>query len=380
MTGSLQTKGDKYYIVLNIYDKNKRKTKWIQTGLTVKGNKRKAEQLLRETIQAYDRKKWICEDNTLFSDSIRNWLTIVQRRVDPVTYQGYELLSKSHIIPYFDASGIKLRDVTVDVLQEYIDSKSSSGRKDGTGGLSPASIRRHKNIIFQTLKEAVKNGKLPVNPCQFVNLPKQERYQSNYYSVMQLQKLFDAIRKDPLYPIVKITALYGLRRSELLGLKWDSIDFDGGRIIIRHTVSQVTIPVEKDKTKNASSFRSFPLLPDAREIFLEAKKREEKNRRVLGGAYLENNYVFKWDDGHLYAPEYISKRFSRLLEQYGLPHIRFHDLRHSCASLLLNEGFTLKDVQEWMGHAGIKITADIYGHLDTTRKRSMAEKLSESLL
>ena len=89
--------------------------------------------------------------------------------------------------------------------------------------------------------------------------------------------------------------------------------------------------------------------------------------------------VFKWDDGHLYAPEYVSKQFAKLLKKYDLPPIRFHELRHSCASLLLNAGFTLKDVQEWMGHADIKMTADIYGHLDTARKQSMADKLSGSL-
>ena len=173
--------------------------------------------------------------------------------------------------------------------------------------------------------------------------------------------------------------MYGLRRSELLGLKWDSIDFDGNRLTIRHTVSQVTKPVEKDKTKNSSSFRSFPLVDEAKKIFLAAKEREGQNRRLFKKDYRENDYVFKWDDGHLYAPEYVSQKFAKLLKKYGLPHIRFHELRHSCASLLLNEGFTLKDVQEWMGHADIKMTADIYGHLDAARKKGMADKLSGSL-
>lgn len=84
------------------------------------------------------------------------------------------------------------------------------------------------------------------------------------------------------------------------------------------------------------------------------------------------------NDGCLYAPEYVSKQFAKLLKKYNLPHIRFHEFRHSCASLLLNAEFTLKNVQEWMGHADIKMTADIYGHLDTARKKSMADKLSGS--
>lgn len=379
MTGGLTDKNGKFYIVLNYYEGNSRKRKWIPTGLPVKGNKRKAEKLLQETLQQYEGRPERLKSDVRFSDYIRHWLTIAKRKVDEVTFQGYETLAVSQILPYFDASGIKLRDVTVEVLQAYIDEKHEHGRKDGKGGLSPASLRRHKNILFQTLNEAVKSNLLPSNPCQFLLLPPQEKYQSSYYSAEQLQRLFDAIREEPLYPLVKITALYGLRRSELLGLKWDSIDFDANRLTIRHTVSKVTKPVEKDKTKNASSFRSFPLVDEAKAIFLAAKAAEKENRKLFGKAYHENEYVFKWDDGHSYSPDYISQQFAKLLRKYDLPHIRFHELRHSCASLLLNSGFTLKDVQEWMGHADIKMTADIYGHLDTARKQTMAAKLSGSL-
>ena len=141
----------------------------------------------------------------------------------------------------------------------------------------------------------------------------------------------------------------------------------------------MTKAVEKDKTKNATSYRSFPLVPDAVEIFREAKQAEQENRRLFGREYQENAYVFKWEDGRPYSPDYITGKFPVLLEKYGLPHIRFHELRHSCASLLINAGFTLKDVQEWMGHADIKMTANIYGHLDVSRKQNMAAKLSGDL-
>lgn len=379
MTGSLQSKNDKFYVVLNIYEDGKRKRKWISTGLSCKGNKRKAEQVLRDTLQQYERQSLTAGSDILLSAYIRHWMSIAERKVDAVTYQGYEVLANSQILPYFDEKAIRLKDTSVDVLQAYFDEKRLQGRKDGKGGLSAATLRRHKNILHQALNEAVKNNLLPSNPCQFVVLPKQEPYQSSYYSAEQLQSLFDAIQDDPLCPLVKITAIYGLRRSELLGLKWDSLDFDANRLTIRHTVAKVTEVVEKDKTKNASSFRSFPLTDEARSIFLAAKARERENRLLFGSAYQENDYVFKWDDGRPYPPDYITKHFSKLLKKHSLPHIRFHELRHSCASLLLNSGFTLKDVQEWMGHADIKMTANIYGHLDVTRKLSMAEKLSVSL-
>ena len=379
MTGSLQVKNGKYYMVLNSTENGKRKQKWLSNGLTEKGNKRRAEQMLREALQQHEVQSGIVKSEVLFSDYIRIWLTDAKRKVDLVTYQGYEVLVNSQVFPYFSKSGVKLQDVTVDVLQNYIDEKRAHGRTDGKGGLSPASIRRHKNILNQTLNKAVKERLLSSNPCQFLELPKAERYQSNYYSAAQLQTLFKAIRDEPLYPLVRIAALYGLRRSELLGLKWDSINFDEKRLTIQHTVSKVASIVEKDKTKTASSFRSFPLTAEAQSIFLDEKVKELENLNLFGKSYQKNDYVFKWDDGHPYSPDYVSQAFAKLLKKYDLPHIRFHELRHSCASLLLNEGFTLKDVQEWMGHANIKMTADIYGHLDVARKKGMADKLSGSL-
>lgn len=376
MTGCLQTKNSMFYIVLNIYENGQRKRKWIATGLPVKGNKRKAEQMLREKLHEYENKPSVFRSDVLFSDYVRHWLTIAQRKVDEVTFQGYENLARVHILPYFDTLAVKLQAITLPVLQTYIDEKRTHGRVDGKGGLSARSLRLHKNILHQTLDEAVKTGLLPSNPCQYLILPRQERHEAKFYTAAQLQTLFEAISDEPLYPLVKITALYGLRRSELLGLKWDSIDFEAGTVTIRHTVSKVSKVVEKDKTKNASSYRSFPLTAEARAIFTTARSEQRENRRLFGNEYHSSDYVFTWPDGRPFSPDYVTDKFSDLLKKHGLPHIRFHELRHSCASLLLNNGFGLKDVQEWLGHSDIKMTANIYGHLDVGRKQSIADQLS----
>ena len=183
-----------------------------------------------------------------------------------------------------------------------------------------------------------------------------------------------------LEPLIKITMLYGLRRSEVLGIKWDSIDFAQRRLTILHTVSKVTKTVEKDKTKNKSSRRSFPLSDETLEIFETLKEQEEENRLLFGRGYNRNDYVFKWPDGKPFAPDFVTRHFSNLLRNNGLPHIRFHELRHSCASLLLNNGSTLKDVQEYLGHSNIKTTADIYGHLDMMRKNQLSDLLESQIL
>ena len=376
MTGCLQEKSGKYYLVLNVYENGKRKRHWLATGLPVKGNKRKAEQLLRQTLHEHELKAGVIHSDVLFSDYVRYWLTIAKRKVDEVTFQGYEALARVHVLPYFDASGVKLQDVTLPLLQTYIDEKGAHGRTDGKGGLSARSLRLHKNILHQTLDEAVKSGLLYSNPSHFLILPKQTRHEAHFYTAGQLQILFDAIRDEPIYPLIKITALYGLRRSELLGLKWDSVDFERGTLTIRHTVTKVSKVVEKDKTKNASSYRSFPMTDEARSLFLAARDAGQEHKRLFGQAYHDCDYVFTWPDGRPISPDYVTEKFSALLKKHGLPHIRFHELRHSCASLLLSNGFGLKDVQEWLGHSDIKMTANIYGHLDAGRKQSIADQLS----
>lgn len=376
MTGSLVIKNGKYYAVLNVYDNGKRRKKWICSNLPEKGNKRRAEQFLREKIAEQELLEGIIRTDITLSDYIRVWLTHVSRKVDAVTLQGYETLAKGHVLPYFDEKKIKLRDVDHVILQQYIDEKFHSGRKDGSGGLAPRSLRLHNNILHQTLDLAVMNKLIPMNPCQFVVLPKNERFEAKFYDTDQLQQLYKAIEGERILPLIKITAFYGLRRSELLGLQKDSINLQARTMTIKHTVCKVTKIVEKNKTKNASSFRTFPLTDEAIEIFKTAEADEQRNRKIFGEKYHENNYVFKWPDGRPYSPDYVSHRFRELLKKHNLPHIRFHELRHSCASILITMGFSLKDIQEWLGHSDIKMTANIYAHLDVARKNKVAESLS----
>ena len=378
MTGSLQKKNGKYYIVLSIQVDGKWKTKWIATGLDVKGNKRKAENLLRVTLMNPPEKE-VPECEIFFHEYIEVWLQRARQRVNIVTYEGYETEVRRYVLPYFKDHPIMLTDLNRRKMQNFFDYLIKTGRKDGRGPLSPKTLRDIKNVVYQPLKEAVKDEIIASNPCEYVELPKPVRFEASYYNAKQMRALFNAIKGDVLEPMIRITALYGLRRSEALGIKWDSIDFETGRLTIKHTVVVVKTIVEKDNTKNKSSRRSFALTDEALKIFKKLKAEETQNRKFFGSGYHESDYVFKWQDGTPFRPDFVTRHFKMLLEKNGLPPIRFHELRHSCASMLLNEGFSLKDIQAYMGHADITMTADLYGHLDVARKDMLSKNLENSI-
>lgn len=378
ITGSLQTKNGKYYAVINLTDINgKRKQKWIATGLELKGNKRNAEQFLRDKIKEYELKENIIPTDILFSDYILHWLDTVKIGVDEITYKGYKWMCQAHLLPYFTAKKIKLCDISRNQIQEYINYKFENGRLDGKGGLSPKTLKEHKLIIRLVCKEAMKNNLILKNPCEFVTMPTVQRREPTFYTKKQVSELLSAIQQEELYPLIYFTVVFGLRRSEVLGLKWDSIDFERKLITIKHTVVNYRGTVEKDTTKNKTSHRTYPMNDYIEKILLDIKCKENENRCLFGREYVNNDYIFKWSNGNPYSPDFVTSKFSKLLKQYGFPHIRFHDLRHTCASLLIDNNYQLKDIQEWLGHADIQTTANIYGHIDVERKKKISNSMTD---
>ncbi|MCL2194622.1 MAG: site-specific integrase [Oscillospiraceae bacterium] len=377
-------KGDSYYMMLECYENGKRKQKMESTGLPAKGNAREARALLSARVREFDleierQQTALPESDMRFSDWVRRWLEQTQRRLDPVTWQGYDITAKNHVLPYFDQAATTLAELNRPLLQDYIDHKHTSGRKDGKGGLAPKTIRHIKNVLQLALKAAVQANLIQANYCEGLLLPRAVRHEYQFYNQEELNHMFDVLRNEPLYALFRVTVVYGLRLSELSGLQWDSVDFKNDLLTVKHSRVQMRTVVEKDTTKTKSSYRSFPLLPDIRELLLQAKAAEEENRQLFGGEYIETPYIFKWASGKPYDPSYVSRNFAKVTKKHGLSHIRFHDLRHSSACLLLAMGMTPKDVQEWLGHANISITMDVYGHLDFSRKKHIADNVAQSL-
>lgn len=222
------------------------------------------------------------------------------------------------------------------------------------------------------------------SPC--IGWCTKELLRSSFYDAEEVNKLFEVSRGTKLeYPIL-FGAFYGLRRSEVLGLKWDAIDFENDSIMIRHTVTSVTLDgkvqlVAADTTKTKSSLRTLPLVPFVKERLLVLKKEQENNRRLCGRSYHKQyaGYVCINEMGDLIKPHYVTEQFPKLLDANGLRRIRFHDLRHSCASLMLANGVPMKQIQEWLGHSDFSTTANIYAHLDYSTKLSSADAMLSGL-
>lgn len=345
-------------------------------------NKRKAEEAMTKLIAEYTENPE--QFNKIeFVDYIRKWLKDKAKQVETVTIEGYEGYIKSHIIPYFEPLHLKLYNVSIKDIEGYYNCKANNGRLDGKpGGLSIASIRRHKTILNQIFQDALHNGLIKSNPCEYAKMPKIDKPSpkvGTIYTPEQCKKLLELTKGTILHDMIYITFIYGLRRSEMLGLKWDAIDFDNNTINICHTVVVQKTVTFKDRTKNKTSNRTYPLLAEIRDLLLERKRKQDEYKKIFGNCYIDTGYVFTKEDGNIYFPSYPSHCLDKTLKRYNLPHIRWHDLRHSCASALLLKGWQMKEISEWLGHSSINITMDIYSHINIEHKRELGNSLNGML-
>lgn len=388
VAGHLQIKKDYYYIVLNLKDEQgHRKSKWLPTGIQAAGkkNEKRAQDMLLETrfsykepvIRSAELGSARMSNTILFADYMLNWLSIIKSSVEEVTYAGYEGVVTKRIVPYFRKMGVTLGNLTALDIERFYEYCFN------TLGIQGSTVQHYHANLHKALKYAVKHDLIDSNPMEKVERPKSQKFVGSFYSITELERLFQAVKGDPVEFPVLMAAFYGLRRSEIMGLRWQAIDFVGNTIMIDHTVVQFrskgkTKVIQKDRTKNASSYRSLPLVPQYRELLLRMKERQEQCRKLCGNCYIESDYIYVNDLGAPYQPNFVSQHFRALLEKNQLRVIRFHDLRHTCASLLLKNGVSMKEIQEWLGHSNFSTTANIYAHLDTAAKNTSAAKMTRA--
>ena len=379
IAGHLQEKKGLYYMVLSYKDKSgKRISKWLPTGLPVKGNKKRAEDMLMAARAEFVAEKAAIDRDMPFSSYLVQWMEIARSTLKPNTAAGYASMIQNPIAPYFQQRGITLGGLQAVDIQMFYTSQLKR--------VSANTVIHYHAIIHRALKYAVKTDLIDVNPADKVERPRKDRFTASFYDGNEVNRLFQVARGTPLELPVMLAAFYGLRRSEVVGLKWDAIDFENKTIAIRHTVTACTekgrrIEVAADTTKTASSRRTLPLVPAFQTKLAALKEEQEKNRILCGRSYCTDylGYVLVDAMGNRLKLSYISTAFPVLLKRNGLRPIRFHDLRHSCASLLLKNGVPMKQIQEWLGHSDFSTTANIYAHLDAGSKLTSAQAMEKGL-
>lgn len=386
ITGSVQINKGYYFIVFNMYNEyGKRKPEWHSTGLKVDNNERKnnqirkqAEKILNEELVRVNAENSFSNkmntiaknskySNMLFSDYMLEWLENIKPKVVQSTYIGYEQVVKGRLCPYFKSKKIKLIDLRPKDIQDFINYLYKQRLKGST-------IAHYTSNMNTALKEAVIAEIIPSNPMDRIESVKKEVYIPEFYTDDELIELIEVIKTQKLELPLTLGIIYGLRREEILGLTWNAIDFKNKSITIRKTVGRgkydgVTQFLIKDIPKNKSSYRTLPMFDFIADLLKKYKEKYKLNEKILGNTYITDykDFICLMDNGELIKPDYVDRTFSKILKTNGFRHIRLHDLRHSCATLLLRNGVPLPEIQKWLGHSNI-ITTQRYSHLDQNDK------------
>lgn len=386
---NLTTKRGIFQVVLNYYDNN-HKRKQVSRSLGIRdipGNKNLAKQKQKEIERAFEDELNTPKENIeckgsdiLFSEYIKQWLENIKSTIELTTYAGYKNKVET-IAEYFSNKAITLADLKksdIKLFYQYL----TTTRK-----IKPQTIKRYHANIHKALNEAVDLELIKVNPANGIKLDKSEQYIASYYNKDELDTLFKIAKGSIIELHILIATYYGLRREEVCGLKWSAIDFINNTITISHTVTHCCLNgkyelIKKNRTKNKSSYRTMPLVKCIKPLLLAEKEKQEANKKLFGSAYQnKEGYILVDMEGKLILPDRVTKVFRKLLKANGdiINRIRFHDLRHSCASLLLAEGVNMKEIQAYLGHSNWNTTANLYSHLESDTKQKSADTIAKAL-
>ncbi|MDD3852758.1 MAG: site-specific integrase, partial [Syntrophomonadaceae bacterium] len=318
----------------------------------------------------------------------------------PSTYHSYDQLIRLHINPRIGDQ--KVKDLKSSHIQKLINECYREGRikkkiknkKEGKNkqdkpaknpkpkGLSARTVKYIHGILLQALDQAIKERLIAYNPASAdsINLPRHEKPDIQPLYTEQAREFLQAIKDNSLYPLYLMDISTGLRRGELLGLKWQDINFTDKTATIKRSLIQVGGKVVlQESVKTKKSKRIVSLTDDVMAELKRLKARQAQDKLRIGQAYQNNSYVFCWEDGRPLRPDYVYHHFVDLLEELKLPKSRFHDLRHSFATIMLEQGVDLETVSTMLGHNSLAITADIYTHVRQEIQAAAANKINAAL-
>ena len=387
----LSEKNDKMYVIFDFKDDNgKRKRKWVGTGLMTSCSKKalnsRVSEIVAEFYEDYcsgkatavvekevkkpsllERDPRIPGSTELpsgssfrFTDFLFYWLDSVKASIAYTSYEGY-IRNLRIVKNYFDENypDLLLEELTALQIQKFYNDMYSEGKTGNT-------VKHYHANIHKALKYAVKMDMLMGNPADKVDLPKLEKYRANFYSKEEINHLLKVFEGDRLELVVNIAAYYGLRRSEIIGLKWDAIDFDKGTLTVCRKITSIFEDGHEqlridENLKTEASVRTLPLIPHIEKMLKKRMMLEMQYSQILKSDFDRtfDGFVCRDNTGAIITPEYVTRHFKMIIKKFNLRPLRFHDLRHSCASLLLASGVSMKAIQDWLGHSTFNVTIPI---------------------
>ncbi len=377
-TGIYAKKGNLYIVTSQIIMKDGNrisKKKWIPTKLAdTPENVKKAAEMRSNMREAKD---FTLNRDMSLSDYIDYYLSTKKDLIADTTYASY-FYQAQRIKKYFGKT--KIKNITQDLFIQFFDDMFRINH------LGVRTAKDTKAFLFGALKLAQNKGLLSVNPIDGIKLKKKlaaeytipKNADDEFFSFREANIFLEQAKNNELYSLFYVTIFFGLRKEEVLGLKWSAIDLLHKKLRINHTVTKGTKVNRLNTTKTEYSIRSYPLTDEQIIMFRTLLERESEYKKIFGDCYHDNDYVFKHEDGSLYYPDYPSKGFRKLLKKIPeLPQdVLFRNLRNSCVSILVHEGLDVKSIQKWVGHADIDTTLRIYAKV---KEKEMKEEVSRSM-
>ena len=298
----------------------------------------------RSDNPAHDINPCLMSTTPYFTDFLRDWLKMTKTQVAVTTYSAYAKVMLNRIIPYFDEHHpfIRIDALTAKHIQDYYTYEMEIRH------VSANTVKHRHANIHKALSYAYKMDIIQSNPADKVELPKIEKYSGNVYNQKQIEELFNVFKGDPAEFGVVTAAFYGLRRSEVLGLKWDAVDFEKKTITINHTIQETNVDgkyqiVACDRTKTKSSCRTLPLVAPYEEILLRMKATQEENRQLCGSCYCKDylGYIYVNEIGEIIKPGYLTAHFAAVLKEHNMSTTNNRPFIGICLDLPVVYGFGL---------------------------------------
>jgi integrase len=345
---------------------------------TVRGNKRNAERRLAELVVEVEKGSYIKPKRLSLAECLQQWLDgYVKTNCSARTFDSYQSIVNRHLIP--NLGYLPLAQVQPQHIQEYYARSLAGGRVDGKGALSARSVLHIHRILFQALNYAVRQGLLVRNVATLVDPPRARKAKMKTLTPQEVSMLLSAAQDTVYYPIIYTAVNTGLRQAELLGLRWHDLDLDLAALSVSQVLYKRRGICQYKEPKSTYSRRRLDLSPSLALFLRQYKNRQEAAYSLLGKPLREYDLVFGNANGNPMDPGTLTHNFTRIARKAGLPGTRFHDLRHTFASLMLLAGIHPKIVSEMLGHSSVAFTLDTYSHVIGGLQQAAVKRLDEVL-